>query len=260
MNAMTTMIANDSYPMTALQVYFREARAELVRAWRTPAFALPTLLMPLAFYCLFGLLFAGSNADTARDLLAGYGILAALGPSLFGFGAGIAADRDNGILALKRVSPLPPGAFLAARLACALVFTLIVLLCLYALAAGAGGVTLPAATWLTLLAIQLTSVLPFCLLGLCIGLSTGSSAAMALTNIAFASLAVLGGLWMPLSLFPTWLQDVAIGLPTYHLDCLALAAVRGHATTGTLVHALATAGFIAAFGGFAWRAWAAATR
>ncbi len=111
MNAMTTTIANDSYPMTALQVYFREARAELVRAWRTPAFVLPTLLMPLAFYCLFGILFAGSNPAVARDTLAAYGIMAALAPALFGFGAGIAADRDNGILALKRVSPLPPGAF-----------------------------------------------------------------------------------------------------------------------------------------------------
>jgi ABC-2 type transport system permease protein len=241
-------------------VYLNEARAELVRTWRTPAFVIPTLLLPLAFYCLFGILFAGSNADTARDLLAGYGLLAALGPALFGFGAGIAADRDSGILALKRVSPLPPGAFLAARLACSLVFTLLVLLCLYGLAAGAGGVVLQAATWLTLLGIQLTSVLPFCLLGLCIGLSTGSSVAMALTNIAFASLAVLGGLWMPLSLFPTWLQDFAIGLPTYHLDRLALAAVRGHATTGTSVHILATVGFIVAFAAIAGRAWTAATR
>jgi ABC-2 type transport system permease protein len=65
---------------------------------------------------------------------------------------------------------------------------------------------------------------------------------------------------MPLSLFPTWLQDFAIGLPTYHLDRLALAAVRGHATTGTSVHVLATVGFIVAFAAIAGRAWTAATR
>jgi ABC-2 type transport system permease protein len=257
---MTTTLVNDLGPISQMQVYWREARAELVRAWRTPAFVLPTLLMPIAFYCLFGIMFAGSNTDMARDTLAGYGILAALAPALFGFGAGIAADRDTGILALKRVSPLPPGAFLAARLACALVFTLVILLCLYGLAAGAGGVVLPAAAWLTMLGVHLLAVLPFCLLGLCIGLSTGSSVAMALTNIAFVSLAVLGGLWMPLSLFPPWLQHVAFGLPTYHLGSLALAAARGHAPAGTLVHALATVGFVAVFGGFAWRAWAAATR
>ncbi len=119
---------------------------------------------------------------------------------------------------------------------------------------------MPAASWLAMLGVHLISVLPFCLLGLCIGLSTGSSVAMALTNIAFVSLAVLGGLWMPLSLFPPWLQHVAYALPTYHVGFLALAAARGQAPDGTVVHILATAGFVAAFGGFAWRAWAAATR
>jgi len=182
-------------------------------------------------------------------------VLAALGPGLFGFGAGVAADRDAGILSLKRVSPLPAGAFLFARLAAALVFTLTVLLGLYALAVLGAGVVLPAGSWLKLLVVHLASVVPFCLLGLCIGLRFGGSAAMALTNILFFSLAVLGGLWMPLWMFPAWLQQVSVALPTYHLGALALQAAGSDPVAGTVPHALVVAGFAALFAAIAWRSW-----
>jgi ABC-2 type transport system permease protein len=241
-----------------LQLYAREARAEILRAWRTPSFVVPTLAMPFGFYTLFGILLGHANPGMAVYTLATYGVLAALGPGLFGFGAGVAADRDAGILSLKRVSPLPAGAFLFARLAAALVFTLTVLLGLYALAVFGAGVVLPAGSWLKLLVVHLASVVPFCLLGLCVGLSVGGSAAMALTNILFFSLAVLGGLWMPLSMFPVWLQHVSVALPTYHLGALALQASGGGTAGGTLQHALVVAGFAAVCAAIAWRSWARA--
>jgi len=241
-----------------LALYLNEARAEILRAWRTPAFVVPTLAMPFGFYILFGILLGHANPGMAVYTLATYGVLAALGPGLFGFGAGVAADRDAGILSLKRVSPLPAGAFLFARLAAALVFTLTVLLGLYGLAVFGAGVVLPAGSCLKLLVVHLASVVPFCLLGLCIGLRFGGSAAMALTNILFFSLAVLGGLWMPLSMFPGWLQHVAVALPTYHLGALALQASGGATAGGAVQHALVVAGCAALFAAIAWRSWARA--
>jgi len=259
----TDILTNSTQAGTAvsprLAIYCREIHAEILRALRTPAFLVPTLAMPLAFYTLFALLLAPPGSDAGIYVLATYGVLAALGPSLFGFGAGIAADRDAGILGLKRLSPLPPGAFLIARLASAALFTFIVLLGLDALAVGGAGVRLPVQTWLSLLAVHLLSVIPFCLLGLCIGLRTGASAAMALTNVLFIGLAVLGGLWMPVSMFPPALQQVALALPTYHLSALALQIV-GHGIGGSAwVHELFVLGYVLLFGGFAWRAWVART-
>jgi ABC-2 type transport system permease protein len=255
----TTPLQPSSAVSPRLGVYRREIRAEILRSLRTPAFLVPTLAMPLGFYTLFALVLAPPGSDTGVYVLATYGVLAALGPSLFGFGAGIASDRDSGILALKRISPLPPGAFLAARLASAALFTLVVLIGLDALAAFGAGVRLPAHAWLTLLAVHLLSVLPFCLLGLCIGLRTGASAAMALTNLSFIGLAVLGGLWMPLSMFPPALQHFALALPTYHLSALALQTVGLGNGGDARIHGLCVVGFIGLFGGLAWRAWSART-
>jgi ABC-2 type transport system permease protein len=257
------ILTNPVRPSTTLSlrlgIYLREIRAEILRSLRTPAFLVPTLAMPLGFYTLFALVLAPRGSDTGVYILATYGVLAALGPSLFGFGAGIASDRDAGILGLKRISPLPPGAFLIARLASAALFTLLVLIGLDALAAFGAGVRLPAHAWLTLLFVHLLSVLPFCLLGLCIGLRTGASAAMAWTNILFIGLAVLGGLWMPLSMFPPALQQFALALPTYHLSALALQTVGLGLGGDTWVHGLCVVGFIVLFGGMAWRAWSGRT-
>ncbi len=227
----------------AYGIYLRETRAALLRAWRTPAFAVPTLILPWAFYALFAIVLAPPGSGTAGYALATYGIFAALGPCLSGFGIGVAADRDLGILRLKQVSPLPPAAFLIARLGASLVFTAVVLVGLYALAAWGAGVELPRRAWLALAGVHLSAVAPFCLLGLCIGLRAPGSAAVALSNVLFLALSVLGGLWIPLFLFPAWMQRLAVALPTSHLAALALAAA-GRGDDG---HALGHAAFVAAF-------------
>jgi len=244
MNAPASTGSAANPALTAL--YLREMRAEILRAWRTPAYIVPTLALPVGFYALFGIALAQPGSGAAARTLATFGVSAALGPALFGFGAGIAADRDAGILALKQVSPLPVGALLAARLVTALVFALVVLVMLYALAATAGGVELPRQAWAALALVHLTSVVPFCLLGLSVGLRAGASTAIAVTNLMFFGLAVLGGLWIPLFVFPDWLQKLAWWLPSRHLGELALVAARvqpgaGIGTQGAFVGGFALA-------------------
>lgn len=243
-----------------LGILRRELSAELTKAWRTPAFVLPTLALPLAFYALFGILLAPPGSGNAGHLLATYGVFASLGPALFGFGAGVAHERDQGVLALKQLAPVSPLVFLGAKLGTTLVFTGIVIVGLYAIAAWGGGVALPRAAWLQLAAIHLLAVIPFCLLGLCIGLRLRSSAAMGVTNLLFMVLAVLGGLWFPLHFFPQWLQAVALGLPSFHLAQLALVTAGRIAGDGVLLHAAATAAFAALFAALAFAGWRAAAR
>ncbi len=82
---------------------------------------------------------------------------------------------------------------------------------------------------------------------------------MALSNLLFIGLAVLGGSWMPLSVFPPALQQVALALPTYHMSALALAAISHGIGGSPWVHGLCALGYVVLFGGFAWRAWSART-
>ena len=258
MNALVEPLTNQVFSTAG--VYRREIHAELLRAWRSPGYAVPTLALPLAFYALFAIMLAQPGSGTAAYSLATYGVYAALGPCLYGFGSGIAADRVAGILGLKQVSPLPPGAFLVARLGAAFAFTGMELAALYLLAAFGAGVTLPLQAWVGMALVHLAAVPAFCLLGLCVGLRASPSAATAVCNSLFFGLAILGGLWIPLFVFPPWMQGLAVALPSSHLAALALAAVGQPASGQALVHGFAVLAFTAAFAAVARRFWIGAAR
>src|SRR5215467_3210154 len=100
----------------AFAAYLLEAKYEFLRVLRTPAFAVPTLLFPPLFYLLFGLLLTRGSGGASHYLFATYSVFGVMAPSLFGFGFGVAIERERGWLALKRVAPMPPGAYLVAKL------------------------------------------------------------------------------------------------------------------------------------------------
>ena len=209
--------------MSALAILGREFSAELAKSIRMPEFALPTLVLPVVFYALFGIMLA-KEATAAPYLLATFGVFAALGPSLFGFGIGIATEREEGTLALKSVSPMPAFIYPVAKLAMTFVFVALVLAAIYALGVFAGGASFTPREWAGLFVVHMLSVVPFSLIGIFLGYTLKSQGAIAFGNILFFPLAVLGGLWMPIFVFPPILQAIAQALPSYHLAQLALIA------------------------------------
>ncbi len=244
---MSSALATSSSWSSTARAFRGECRAELLKTFRSPEFTVPTLVLPVAFYALFALILSGGGA-TPRHALATFGVFSSLGPALFGFGGGLALEREQGLLALKRVSPMPVAATLIAKLVMCLLFTAISVLSIAALAALAGGVVMPRSAWVTLLALHLAGTIPFGLLGLTLGSLMKGSSAMAITNLVFMGLAVGGGLWIPIDFFPGWLQQVSLALPTYHLAELALIVVgrtREHAAS---FHLVAMAIFVAACG------------
>lgn len=255
MTATTPVVSTASPPIArGARPYRAEFRSEMLKAWRTPEFAFPTLVLPLAFYALFGLVLS-RGADAPGYLMATYGVFAALGPALFGFGASVAFEREQGLLELKRVSPMPAAAYLVAKLLMSMVFTGIVVIGLFALGAIVGGVALPRTTWITLALVHLLGTVPFALLGLAIGFSLKGNTSIAICNVLFFVLAVCGGLWMPIEFMPKIMQQFAFALPTYHLGELALIAAGRPRAHAALFHLLAVAGFVIVFAALAWAAW-----
>ncbi len=218
-----------------LGIYARDAGYEFLRLLRTPAAAVPMLVFPAMFYLLFGVVFAGHNAQQATWVLASMGAFGVMAPGLFGLGIGVAIERERGLLALKRALPVPPGAYLGAKMAMALLFALCIFLILALLAVSLGGVRLASAQWLALLASMLLGALPFCALGLLIGTLVSAQAAPAIANLIYLPMSFLSGLWIPLKAMPALLRQLAPLWPAYHLGRLSLHAV-GMASAPVLPH------------------------
>ena len=225
------------------RAYALEAKFEFLRVLRTPAFAVPTLLFPPMFYLLFGLLLNRGSPNAAHYLFATYSVFGVMAPSLFGFGVGVAIERERGWLALKRVAPMLPGAYLLAKMAMAMLFALIIYLVLAALAFGLGGVRLEAGQWLLLGVIAVGGVLPFCALGLMVGSRANASAAPAMINLIYLPMAFLSGLWMPLTMLPAFIGQIAPLWPAWHLSQLALATIGRGDGSAALPHLVALLGF-----------------
>src|SRR5690606_31325331 len=170
---------------------------EFLRLLRTPMFALPTLLFPLMFYLLFGVAMNRGGGAGAQYLLASFGVFGVMGAALFGFGVTVAMDRAEGLLALKRAQPMPPGAYLLAKVGMALLFSAILALRLAVLAATLGGVALAPGQWALLWVVHVAGALPFCAIGLYIGSLVGGSAAPVVVNLLYLPMAFLSGLWLP---------------------------------------------------------------
>lgn len=217
-------------------VYARESWAEIVKSARMPHFIIPTIALPPAFYALFALAIGQGSAEGATRALATFGIFAVMGPALFGFGANIAAERESGQLELKRLSPMPAGAQITAKLAATAAFSLIAFVLVYGLGI-AGGVSLSAQQWAKLVGVHTLAIIPFALIGLGIGYRFGQKGAVAVANIVFLAMAVLGGLWMPIAVLPQAMQTIAWALPSYHLGEMALMAVGHREAANLWLHA-----------------------
>lgn len=252
-----TMDAVATLPMPRarlLRAYAEEARCELLRYLREPAFLLPIMLFPAVFYLMFGILLArGDGAQqAARYLLASYSTFAVMAPGLFGFGVSLALERGDGLLQLKRAMPMPPGAYLLGKLLMAVLVALAVGVLLVLMAMSLAGVPLSPSQIGALLLTDALGVVPFCALGLLVGTLIRGQGAPGLLNLLYLPMAFLSGLWFPLQMMPAFLRGLAPIWPSYHLNALSLAAV-GMDDGARLPHVLVLAGFSIASLGLAAR-------
>lgn len=233
----------------AIHAYLLEAGYEFLRLLRTPSFALPTILFPSMFYLLFGVVLSGSvrGVDAAKYLLATYSVFGVMAPGLFGFGVVVAMEREQGLLTLKRALPMPPGAYLFAKMVMAMLFAALITLLLMAIGIVLGHVRMPLENWLALLVTDILGVLPFCAIGLLIGTLVGGQGAPAVVNLIYLPMSFLSGLWLPLRFLPKFLQQTAPLWPSTHLGRIAL-AMAGIGNDGRIAwHAAVLAGFALIF-------------
>jgi ABC-2 type transport system permease protein len=214
-------------PARTLAIYVKEAKYELINKTRIPVYAISTVVFPLMFYVLFGIVLNSGKdrAEGATYLLATMGCFGVIAVSLFGFGVALAMERGQGWLQVKRASPMPVSAYFLAKLFAAVVFSTVIVLLLLAVGIVFGGVHLPFAAAAKLLGILVAGSIPFSAMGLAIGYFAKPNSAPAVVNLIYLPMSFCSGLWIPLFMLPHGLQTLAKFLPPYHVSQLALNAI-----------------------------------
>lgn len=234
------------------------ARAELLMRWRVPAFSLTSLALPVVFFTFFGLpvvhVVRADGINVGAFLVASFGAYAVGSVMVYSFGIGVAVERGMKVDLLMRVTPVPAGVYLLAKVLAALVFSLLSLIVLIAYGIAVGGVTLPPLVWAGMVARLLAGSVPFIGLGFAIGYIAGPHSAPALANLIYLPLAFASGLFVPPGQLPRFVQSFAPYLPTYHYGQLVWGSLR--ASTEPLAVSLAwLAGYSVLFFAVALRAY-----
>ena len=237
-----------------LGAYLAEARFEIVRHLKAPAFALPFLLIPVVLYLFFSTV--ALNAPNApRDpalrvdirMFTGFGIVGVMGPALFAFGMAVAVDRDFGLLRLKRALPMPPMAYMLGKMGMSMLFSALVLLLMVAAGLFKGlDISLP--RYAAIGAIGVMGTLPFCAIGLFIGSRVSGRSAPAWVNLAYLPMTYLSGLFFPM---PEAIRTIVLASPAFHLNQLALQAAGVAGVMPIAWHVAALVGITVLFAGLA---------
>jgi ABC-2 type transport system permease protein len=233
-----------------LRVYRTEAWQEFLKLIRLPIFAATTIALPLMFYVIFGITFAGEQArgvGMTTYMLVTYGAFGVIGAALFGFGVSVAVERGQGWMRLKRVAPMPPLAYFVAKVVMSLAVATIIVLAMFTLGGLVGGVRLDPQQWVAVGLALVAGALPFSAMGLAFGYLVGPNSAPAVLNLAWLPMAFASGLWIPISQLPDVVQSVAVALPPYHFVQLALGTIGASEGGSPVVHAAAVLGFTLLF-------------
>ncbi len=209
-----------------LRAYLSEAHYETLNSLRTPAFAIPFLILPLAIYLMFGVLMSGGESTTSEYgpgivnyLFSGFSVLAVAMPGIFGGCMGLALEREGGLLKLTRAMPVPPGANLIGKLLMSMLVSALASASIVIAALVIGKITLTLGQVLIIWSVMVIGTIPFFAIGFFIGSMVSGSAAPAFGNLAFLPMIWLSGIFIPL---PESLQSWAVIWPAFHLNQLAL--------------------------------------
>jgi ABC-2 type transport system permease protein len=226
-----------------LRAYVTEARFESLRMFRVLGFSLPFLILPAALYLLFGVVLFGdavrNDPAAGKFLFAAFAVFGVMGPGMFGFGATVATEREQGLLTLKRALPAPPGSYLLAKLLMTMLFASIVMATMIPAALLLGRLSLTFGECASVTAINIFGSLPFCAIGLFIGTRTSGKASIAFVNLIYVPMMHISGLFYPL---PKFLRAISPVWPTFHLQQLVFAAFGAPFYGRTAVHVAVLAG------------------
>lgn len=227
---------------------------QLRRVGRNRQYLVFTVLLPALFTIFFTKIFGGQAGEAAKyqDFAAYYMVsmmaYGALGAAL-GATIRLAFDRASGWLRQLRVTPIRPGQLLATDVIVGALLTLPSLLVVALVGRFVNGVQLDFGTWVALVAVLWAGSIAFVALGLLVGLVLEERAAGAAIGITGVVLAALGGLWVPVDIFPAGMKGLAHAMPSYWYAELGRDVAAG--TAPSLLAVVVLAGFTAGFGALA---------
>jgi ABC-2 type transport system permease protein len=226
----------------------------LLRNRRTLVFV---LIMPPAFFLLFGGLSnsyqhqSAGNGNVSAYLMISFAVYGSMIANTAA-GASVAVERALGWSRQLRLTPLNPVAYMVTKVLTAMVLGAASVAIVFVIGAVSGAVQMPTYAWIVSGIVAWVCAIVFAAFGLFIGYLVPSENVMQILGPVLALLALMGGIFVPLSELSHTLQTLASYTPAFGVGMLARAALLGDgADLGAIANVVIWTGLFAA--GAVWR-------
>lgn len=199
----------------------RQIRFENRTFWRNPAAAFFTILFPLMMLLIFATVFGneptGLGVTTAQFYAPALAVFGAVSAAYTSLAIGTAIARDQGVLKRVRGTPLPPWAYMTARIGSSVWLAALSIVLMLAVGIVFYDLQIRSEQIPTLIITFIAGVAAFAALGLAITAVASADSVPAITNATLLPLAFISGVFFgPNSEMPAWLDRIADFFPLKH--------------------------------------------
>ncbi|KQQ94371.1 ABC transporter [Leifsonia sp. Leaf325] len=215
--------------MSTVQLTLLHAKYNLIETARIPI----ALIGSLAFPSLALLFFVVPQRTVADDpvfatqAVISLCVFAVMSNALFSFGLNISEAREKPWDPYLRTLPAPGVARVLAHVFSTGAMGLAAIIPVIVIGGVATAADAPLGNVFAGFVALAVSGLPFMFIGICIGYSMPSKAAIAVVQVVMFALAFIGGLFLPPFLFADWLNTISMFTPSRQARELVIWAVQG---------------------------------
>ncbi|MEP6844109.1 MAG: ABC transporter permease [Pseudolysinimonas sp.] len=204
---------------------------ETLRQLRNVRSLVFTFIVPVVMLLIFGSAY-GAGFDSTTHLpwivvttiqMGGYGAMMAGLSQAFT----IVTERSLGWNRQLRITPLSGTGYLVTKVVAALAVAAIAIALVFAISIFGLHSQLAPLGWLAAGLGLWIGIIPFALIAILIGQFAKPEFAQPLFMVTFLGLSILGGLWVPLQIMPSWVGNVAQIVPSYWLNRLGQLGASG---------------------------------
>lgn len=201
---------------------------EMRRLFRNRRTVLLTLLVPIALFFLFRsrkFVAGPSAAELTAASMIGIAVYGAMLSATSG-GALVSVERALGWSRQLRLTPLRPPAYIAIKMINAMLLGLASVAIVYG-AGALSGVQMSWSVWLLSGLLAWLAALVFASFGLFMGYLLPTENVMQVIGPVLGVFALVGGLFVPVTLLPATIQDIAAYMPPYGVAQIARYPLEG---------------------------------
>ena len=194
-------------------------KVEIIQMKRQAVYYLLSIGLPSVFYLIFSGMMSGSDIPeiALQAYLFAMTLFSIMSSAFFSIPSTLESDKTNNWQKLIQHSPVSMVEYYLIKVVGLFVDFLLSIVVVFTVGHVVRHVNMPLQDWILAAFLLILGSLAFVAIGLVLTLLPSSQLMSVVGTLLYMGLAVMGGLWMPISLFPEWMQAIGKCLPTYQL-------------------------------------------